>query len=120
VLAHGSLRVHPVVALRIRGSRCGVHKRLDKLKSEVGVEPHNLLAATPGKLASALKPAPNNAGVQGENSTEMKASTYLEARRQLDVLRREVRKVFANVDLLVLPTLLSPPVTIAQGANPMP
>jgi len=31
-------------------------KGWDKLKSEVGIEPHNLLAATPGKLASALKP----------------------------------------------------------------
>src|SRR5215469_2351400 len=40
--------------------------------------------------------APNNTGVQGENSIEMKASTYLEARRQLDVLRREMRKVFSD------------------------
>jgi endonuclease III len=31
-------------------------KGWDKLKSEVGIEAHNLLAATPGKLASALKP----------------------------------------------------------------
>jgi len=79
------------------------------------------LAESPDKYQPATRGrllAPNNAGVQGENSTEMKASTYLEARRQLDVLRREARKVFANVDLLVLPTLLSPPVTIAQGANP--
>ena len=30
-------------------------KGWDKLKSEVGIEPHNLLAATPRKLASALK-----------------------------------------------------------------
>jgi endonuclease III len=31
-------------------------KGWNELKSEVGVEPHNLLAATPRKLASALKP----------------------------------------------------------------
>jgi endonuclease-3 len=31
-------------------------KGWDKLKSEVGIEPHDLLAATPRKLASALKP----------------------------------------------------------------
>jgi aspartyl-tRNA(Asn)/glutamyl-tRNA(Gln) amidotransferase subunit A len=48
----------------------------------------------------------------------MKASAYLEARRQLDVLRREIRKVFASVDLLILPTLPSLPVTVAQGADP--
>ena len=75
--------------------------------------PEKYQAATRGRLL-----APNNAGVQGENSTQMKASTYLEARRQLDVLRREIRKVFANVDLLILPTMLAPPVTIAQGGDP--
>jgi endonuclease III len=31
-------------------------KGWDKLKSEVDIEPHNLLEATPRKLASALKP----------------------------------------------------------------
>ena len=62
--------------------------------------------------------SPTNAGVQGQNSAEMTASTYLEARRQLDVLRREIRKVFSNVDLLILPTLPGPPVLVAQGANP--
>ena len=48
----------------------------------------------------------------------MKASTYLKARHELDVLRRQIRKAFANADLLVVPTVVSPPVTIAQGANP--
>jgi hypothetical protein len=46
------------------------------------------------------------------------ASTYLEARRQLDVLRRQIRNVFTNVDLLILPTVPSPPVPIGQGAEP--
>jgi endonuclease-3 len=31
-------------------------KGWEKLKSEVGIEPHNLLAATPGELVSALRP----------------------------------------------------------------
>ncbi len=75
--------------------------------------PEKYQLATRRRLAS-----PTNAGVQGVNSAEMKASAYLEARRQLDVLRRETRKVFASVDLLILPTLLSPPVTVAQGADP--
>ena len=73
--------------------------------------PEKYQPATRGRLL-----APNNASVQGENSTQMKASTYLEARHQLDVLRRDIRKVFAN--LLILPTVVSPPVTISQGANP--
>jgi len=75
--------------------------------------PEKYQPATRRRLAS-----PTNAGVQGMSSAEMKASTYVEARRQLDVLRREIRKVFASVDLLVLPTLLSPPVTVEQGADP--
>jgi aspartyl-tRNA(Asn)/glutamyl-tRNA(Gln) amidotransferase subunit A len=75
--------------------------------------PEKYQPATRGRLL-----APKNAGVQGENSAEMKATTYLEARRQLDVLRREIRNVFANVDLLILPTVVSSPVTIEQGANP--
>jgi aspartyl-tRNA(Asn)/glutamyl-tRNA(Gln) amidotransferase subunit A len=52
------------------------------------------------------------------NSAEIKASTYAQARRQLDLLRREIKKVFVTVDLLVTPTLPSPPVAIAQAADP--
>jgi Asp-tRNA(Asn)/Glu-tRNA(Gln) amidotransferase A subunit family amidase len=29
------------------------------------------------------------------------------------LIRREIRKVFANIDLLILPTLLNPPATVA-------
>jgi len=79
------------------------------------------LAESPEKYQAATRRrllTPTSAGVQGQNSAEMKASAYLEARRQLDLLRREIRKVFANIDLLILPTLLSPPATVAQGADP--
>lgn len=79
------------------------------------------LAESPEKYQSATRrrlASPINAGVQGVSSNEMKASTYLEARRQLDMLRREIWKVFASVDLLILPTLPSPPVTVAQGLDP--
>jgi aspartyl-tRNA(Asn)/glutamyl-tRNA(Gln) amidotransferase subunit A len=79
------------------------------------------LAEFPDKYQPATRRrlvAPTNAGVQGQNSTEMKASVYLDARRQLDVLRREARTVFADVDLLIMPTVPSPPVTVAQGADP--
>jgi hypothetical protein len=56
VLARGSLRVHRVVALRIPASDAACTKGWDTLKSEVGIEPHNLLEATPRNLASAVKP----------------------------------------------------------------
>jgi aspartyl-tRNA(Asn)/glutamyl-tRNA(Gln) amidotransferase subunit A len=52
------------------------------------------------------------------NSVEIKAPSYAQARRQLDLLRREIKKVFSTVDLLITPTLPSPPVVIAQGAAP--
>lgn len=79
------------------------------------------LAESPEKYQPATRrrlATPTNAGVQGQNSAELKASTYLEARRQLDLLRREIRKVSANIDLLILPTLLSPPAAVAQSADP--
>jgi aspartyl-tRNA(Asn)/glutamyl-tRNA(Gln) amidotransferase subunit A len=34
---------------------------------------------------------------------------YVEARRECDVLRREIKNVFADVDLLVIPTMAGPP-----------
>jgi aspartyl-tRNA(Asn)/glutamyl-tRNA(Gln) amidotransferase subunit A len=53
-----------------------------------------------------------------QNSADVKSETYVQARRQLDLLRREIKTVFAKVDLLITPTLPAPPVTIAQGADP--
>jgi len=79
------------------------------------------LAESPEKYQAATRRrllTPTNAGVQGQNSAEMKASAYLEARRQLDLLRREIQKVFANIELLILPTLPNPPATVAQGTDP--
>jgi aspartyl-tRNA(Asn)/glutamyl-tRNA(Gln) amidotransferase subunit A len=52
------------------------------------------------------------------NAAGIKAADYVLARRQLELLRSEVRKVFATVDLLVTPTMPSPPVLIAQGSDP--
>jgi len=49
---------------------------------------------------------------------QVKAAVYMQARRQLDLLRRQVKEVFTAVDLLITPTMLSPPVVIAQGADP--
>jgi aspartyl-tRNA(Asn)/glutamyl-tRNA(Gln) amidotransferase subunit A len=52
------------------------------------------------------------------NSAEIKAPAYAQARRELDLLRREIKKVFATVDLLVMPTMPTPPVLIAQATSP--
>ena len=53
-----------------------------------------------------------------QNAADVKVQDYARARLQLDLLRREIRKVFATVDLLITPTLPSPPVLIAKGADP--
>jgi aspartyl-tRNA(Asn)/glutamyl-tRNA(Gln) amidotransferase subunit A len=53
-----------------------------------------------------------------QNAADVTVPAYVQARRQLDLLRRGIAKVFATVDLLITPTLPSPPVTIAQGAEP--
>lgn len=53
-----------------------------------------------------------------QNAAGIKASSYAQARRQLDLLRREVKKGFSTVDLLITPTLPSSPVEIAQAMAP--
>ncbi|MBV8842538.1 MAG: amidase [Bryobacterales bacterium] len=42
---------------------------------------------------------------------------YAEARRQVDLVRREIKQVFKNVDVLITPTLKTPPGTIAAALN---
>ena len=42
----------------------------------------------------------------------------MEARLQVDRLRRDIKKTFAKVDLLVTPTITDPPVLITQGDEP--
>jgi len=45
-------------------------------------------------------------------SNEAKPEVYAEARRQLDLVRREIKAAFTSVDLLVTPTMKAPPATI--------
>jgi aspartyl-tRNA(Asn)/glutamyl-tRNA(Gln) amidotransferase subunit A len=52
------------------------------------------------------------------NSAGITAPAYAQARRELDLLRREIRQIFGTVDLLVMPTMPRPPVEIAQAADP--
>jgi aspartyl-tRNA(Asn)/glutamyl-tRNA(Gln) amidotransferase subunit A len=53
-----------------------------------------------------------------QNSADVKPASYVQARRELDLLRREIKKVFAKVDVLITPTMPKPPVTIAESADP--
>ncbi|HKP84352.1 MAG TPA: amidase [Pyrinomonadaceae bacterium] len=45
---------------------------------------------------------------------------YVEARQELDRLRRSVGDVFDKVDLLVTPTVSVPPITITEALNMLP
>lgn len=52
-----------------------------------------------------------------ENGAKIKAEDYVQARRDIDLLRREINKTFASFDLLITPTMPTPPVPITQGAE---
>jgi aspartyl-tRNA(Asn)/glutamyl-tRNA(Gln) amidotransferase subunit A len=52
-----------------------------------------------------------------ERSASLKAPEYAAAMRQLYQLRRDVKKVFANVDLVITPTMPTPPVSIEQSLS---
>jgi aspartyl-tRNA(Asn)/glutamyl-tRNA(Gln) amidotransferase subunit A len=53
-----------------------------------------------------------------QDAAAVSAADYAQARRQLDLLRKQVKKIFTIVDLLITPTMPTPPVTIAEGTNP--
>ena len=53
-----------------------------------------------------------------QNSAKVTSPEYVEARHEVDRLRREIKKTFAKVDLLVTPTMAAPPVLITQGNEP--
>jgi aspartyl-tRNA(Asn)/glutamyl-tRNA(Gln) amidotransferase subunit A len=48
-------------------------------------------------------------------SGDVKPEVYAEARRQVDLARREIKTVFANVDALATPTMKVPPATISDS-----
>jgi aspartyl-tRNA(Asn)/glutamyl-tRNA(Gln) amidotransferase subunit A len=50
-------------------------------------------------------------------SNEIKPDVYAAARRQVDVVRREMKKVFLNIDLLITPTMKAPPGTIEAALS---
>lgn len=52
-----------------------------------------------------------------EAFSEAKAAVYADARRQVDLLRREVIRTFSRVDVLVTPTMVAEPILIAESAR---
>jgi len=53
-----------------------------------------------------------------QTNNNVKQEAYAEARRQVDLVRREIKKTFTTVDLLITPTMKGPPATIAATLNP--
>jgi aspartyl-tRNA(Asn)/glutamyl-tRNA(Gln) amidotransferase subunit A len=70
------------------------------------------IAESPEKYQAATRQAIT------KNAAEVTTPAYVQARRQLDMIRRESTRIFSSVDLLVTPTLPSPPVLITQAASP--
>jgi aspartyl-tRNA(Asn)/glutamyl-tRNA(Gln) amidotransferase subunit A len=59
---------------------------------------------------------------QLQRTANANAAEYAQARRDLDLLRREIKKVFTRVDLVIAPTMKTPPGLLsapggAGGAN---
>ena len=52
-----------------------------------------------------------------QNSADVKASAYVQSRRQLELLRREIRKTFTAADLLITPTMPLLPAKISDNVD---
>lgn len=50
-------------------------------------------------------------------SNQIKPDVYAAARRQVDLVRRKIKTVFTNVDLLITPTMKGPPALITASLN---
>ena len=55
-----------------------------------------------------------------EQAAAIDTVAYIEARQELDRLRRSVGEVFSRVDLLITPTTPVPPITIREALNMSP
>jgi aspartyl-tRNA(Asn)/glutamyl-tRNA(Gln) amidotransferase subunit A len=55
-----------------------------------------------------------------KQATAVDTVAYVEARQELDRLRRRVESVFSKVDFLVTPTTPVPPITISEAMNMSP
>ncbi|HEU4768943.1 MAG TPA: amidase [Pyrinomonadaceae bacterium] len=55
-----------------------------------------------------------------EQALAIDTVAYIQARQELDRVRRVVREVFARVEFLVTPTVAVPPITISEALNMSP
>ena len=55
-----------------------------------------------------------------QTNNNVKQEVYAEARRAVDLVRREIKTTFASVDALITPTMKVPPATIEATVNPAP
>lgn len=78
----------------------------------IAVEPYAYHAQWITKTPE-LYDAPVRAAIQ--RGALVKTDVYARALRDLAQVRRDIEKVFANVDLLVLPTMADPPFKIEEG-----
>lgn len=71
------------------------------------------LAESPGKYQD-----PTRAALM--KFADVRAEDYVNARREVDLLRREIFDTFTRVDLLVTPTMPVPPILISESARENP
>jgi aspartyl-tRNA(Asn)/glutamyl-tRNA(Gln) amidotransferase subunit A len=71
------------------------------------------LAESPEKYQAATRS-------QMISANNVKPDVYAAARHRVDVARREIKRVFEKVDVLVTPTLKAPPATIGASLNGNP
>jgi aspartyl-tRNA(Asn)/glutamyl-tRNA(Gln) amidotransferase subunit A len=81
----------------------------------VGAEAYAYHAAYLAKTPELYQPSTRE---RLEGGAKVTAVDYIQARRELDRLRRAVREVFSTIDLLITPTTPISPSTIAESANP--
>jgi aspartyl-tRNA(Asn)/glutamyl-tRNA(Gln) amidotransferase subunit A len=78
----------------------------------LGAEAYAYHAAYMAKTPELYQPATRD---RLETGAKVTAPAYIEARRELDRLRRAVREVFTEADVLITPTTPIPPDTIAAA-----
>jgi aspartyl-tRNA(Asn)/glutamyl-tRNA(Gln) amidotransferase subunit A len=54
---------------------------------------------------------------QLQRSADAKAWEYAQARRDVDLLRRQIKKTFSKVDVLIAPTMMTPPQLLSAPQN---
>ena len=64
-----------------------------------------------------MTPAEDSLSPSLQRGADFKAADYIRARNEVERLRREIRGVFSEVDLLVTPTMPTPAPPLAAGSG---